>query len=132
MRVSVALCTYNGAKYLPDQLKSMELQTRKPDELVVCDDRSTDETLDILRAFKKTCLFRVRLYENESNLGSTKNFEKTIRLCHGDIIFLADQDDVWQSGKIERILAAFEEHPDAGYVFSNASMRRSASASCFL
>lgn len=122
MKVSIALCTYNGAKYLPDQLKSIESQTRKPDELVVCDDKSTDRTLEILRAFMGNCSFLVRIYENESNLGSTENFEKTIRLCDGDIIFLSDQDDVWQSRKIERILAAFEEHPDAGYVFSDAEV----------
>lgn len=122
MKISIALCTYNGAKYLFDQLKSIEAQTRKPDELVVCDDKSSDATLDILYSFKGKCKFPVRIYENESNLGSTKNFEKAIRLCSGDIVVLSDQDDVWKNDKIEKIVTVFKEHPDIGYVFSDADI----------
>ncbi len=122
VKVSVALCTYNGAKYLNDQLRSIASQTRRPDELVVCDDGSADGTLEILRDFQKKSPFKVDIYENESNLGSIRNFDKAIGLCEGDIIFLADQDDVWTSGKIEKSLTAFEEHPGAGYVFSDAEV----------
>jgi glycosyltransferase involved in cell wall biosynthesis len=122
MKISIALCTYNGTKHLLEQLKSIEMQTRKPDELVVCDDKSSDATLDILYSFKDKCDFSVRIYENESNLGSTRNFEKAIRLCEGDIIALSDQDDVWTHTKLEKIAMAFEQNPDIGYVFSDAEL----------
>ena len=122
MKISIALCTCNGERYLLEQLKSIESQTRKPDELIVCDDKSSDRTLDILYLFKKTCQFPMYIYENESKLGSTRNFEKTIQLCGGEIIALSDQDDIWKSDKLEKIVAEFEKCPDIGYVFSDAEL----------
>lgn len=122
MKISIALCTYNGEKYLLEQLKSIASQTRKPDELVVCDDKSTDTTLDILHSFKEKCGFQVRIYENDSNVGTIRNFEKAIRLCEGDVIALSDQDDVWKTNKLEMIAATFEKNPDVGYVFSDAEL----------
>src|SRR5882724_11959920 len=95
-RISVAMCTYNGAGFLSEQLESIAAQTRLPDELVICDDRSTDESVEIVRNFARHTPFSVRLEMNEENLGSTKNFEKSIGLCQGEIIALADQDDVWR------------------------------------
>lgn len=114
------MCTYNGAQYLQEQLNSIVAQNRLPDELVVCDDCSTDSTLQILERFQKTAPFSVRIYRNETNLGPTKNFEKVISLCKGDIIALSDQDDVWMPLKLERLERALENHPKAGYVFSDA------------
>src|SRR4030095_14430308 len=87
--VSIALCSYNGERYLQEQLDSIAGQSRLPDELVVCDDRSLDETAEIIRAFASKVPFPVRLTINERNLGSTKNFEKAISLCRGDIILLS-------------------------------------------
>ncbi|MCM2345407.1 MAG: glycosyltransferase family 2 protein [Acidovorax soli] len=114
------MATYNGAKYLKEQLDSFVAQICQPDELVICDDGSIDETLVILERFKKEAPFLVRVYQNSKNLGHTQNFSKAIELCQGDIIFLSDQDDVWHPQKIKRVLTTFAEHPDAGYVFSDA------------
>lgn len=107
MRISIAMATYNGAKYLQEQLDSFLYQTRLPDELVVCDDGSTDATLDILEDFRQQAPFAVRVYRNEVNLGYIKNFEKALSLCTGDIIYLSDQDDVWLCKKIEQIERIF-------------------------
>lgn len=107
MRISIAMATYNGAKYLQEQLDSFLYQTRQPDELVVCDDGSTDATLDILEDFRQQAPFAVRVYRNEVNLGYIKNFEKALSLCTGDIIFLSDQDDVWLCKKIKQIEGIF-------------------------
>lgn len=121
-RVSIAMCTYNGAQYLQEQLDSIAAQSRLPDELVVCDDRSSDHTVEIVKSFTSEVSFPVHLYVNEENLKLWKNREKAISLCTGDIIVLSDFDDVWKPNKIEKILIAFEENPRAGYVFSNADL----------
>lgn len=121
-RLSIALCTYNGTHYLQEQLDSISAQTRLPDELVICDDRSSDNTVDIIKLFTAKVSFPVHLHINEKNLRTIKNFEKAISLCTGDIIVLSDQDDVWKPYKIETILTAFKENPGSGYVFSNAEL----------
>ena len=76
--ISVALCTYNGEKYLPEQLESILQQSMPVNELVVCDDRSSDSTLKILQEFAEKAPFPLRIFQNETNLGSTKNFEKCL------------------------------------------------------
>ena len=119
---SVAMCTYNGARFLGAQLASIAAQTRTPDELVVCDDRSTDETARIVRDFAFTAPFRVRLHVNEENLGSTKNFERALSLCEGDLIALCDQDDAWLPSKLARLEDEFARDPAALVVFSDASI----------
>lgn len=121
-RVSVAMCTYNGERYLQEQLDSIAAQTCLPDELVVCDDRSSDRTIEILQRFKSNVSFPVHLQINPENLGTIKNFEKAISLCTGNIIVLSDQDDVWKPHKVEAILQAFAKDTKAGYVFSNADL----------
>lgn len=112
MRISIAMTTYNGAKYLQAQLDSFQNQTRLPDELVVCDDGSTDDTMQILHDFQKTAPFTVMVERNAVNLGFTKNFEKSLSLCTGDIVFLSDQDDIWFSDKIEQIETVFIHNPE--------------------
>lgn len=107
MRISIAMATYNGSKYLQEQLNSFVTQARKPDELVVCDDGSSDDTLKILEAFSNICPFHVQIYKNDENLGYTKNFEKAIALCSGDIVLISDQDDVWLESKIAVIESLF-------------------------
>lgn len=91
--------TYNGEKYLREQLDSIYAQTMVPDEVVVVDDCSKDGTLVILEEYHKK--YGLRYYVNEKNLGYNKNFEKAISLCSGDYIALSDQDDVWFKNKIE-------------------------------
>ena len=112
MKISIAMATYNGAKYLQEQLDSFVAQTRQPDELVVCDDVSSDTTVDILESFRQQAPFAVRIYRNETNLGFVKNFEKALSLCTGDIIFLSDQDDVWFDEKICTVEQIFVEKPN--------------------
>lgn len=102
MKLSVAMCTYNGASFLQQQLDSIAKQTRLPDELVVCDDGSSDATVDVLNKFAVCAPFPVRLHSNQSNLGVKANFSKAIGLCDGSLVALADQDDVWLPHKLAR------------------------------
>lgn len=103
MKISIAMATYNGAKYLQEQLDSFVAQTRLPDELVVCDDGSSDGSIEILEKFKRCAPFVVYIHKNPSNLGYARNFERSLSLCTGDVIFLSDQDDVWFPEKIKNI-----------------------------
>jgi glycosyltransferase involved in cell wall biosynthesis len=121
-KISIALCTYNGARFIIQQLESFFAQTRLPDELVICDDRSSDATVDIIKDFISNLPIPVHLRVNEQNLGSTKNFERAISLCTGDLIFLADQDDVWFPNKLGRFAAEFDKSENVGMVFSNAEL----------
>jgi glycosyltransferase involved in cell wall biosynthesis len=114
------MCTYNGAKFLPAQLESIASQSRRPDEILICDDGSTDETQSVVKNFAGE--LPVSLYINEKNLGSMRNFEKAIKLCTGDVIALSDQDDVWREDKLEIIGAAFLRSPTTGLVFSDAEV----------
>jgi glycosyltransferase involved in cell wall biosynthesis len=121
MKISVAMCTYNGADFLPAQLESILAQSRKPDQIVVCDDGSTDETRAILQKFEKQSPEQILLHFNKKNLGSVKNFEQAIGLCNGDIIALSDQDDVWRPDKLQLIQEAFSKS-STGLVFSDAEL----------
>ncbi len=120
--LSVALCTFNGASFLPAQLNSIQIQTRLPDEMIVCDDGSADNTAEIIESFSASVSFPVRLQKTNRTLGITKNFERAIGDCRGDIIVLCDQDDVWQPQKLERVEDAFMDNPAAGLVLSNAEI----------
>jgi Glycosyl transferase family 2 len=122
MKLSIAMGTYNGAVHLPEQLASIAAQKRPPDELIVCDDCSTDQTPALIRAFATTAPMPVRLFVNEQNLGSTRNFEQAIGLCSGEVIALSDQDDVWRNDKLQLIEAALLNAPAAGLVFSDAEI----------
>lgn len=101
--VSIAMATYNGQKYLSEQLDSIFAQTHKNIELVVVDDGSTDNTLNILYEYQKS-YSNLRVLPNEFNMGVIKSFEKAVSLSAGDYIALADQDDVWFPEKIEELL----------------------------
>src|SRR5579875_202140 len=131
-RISVAMCTYNGERFLPEQLVSIAEQTVQPYELVVCDDGSNDSTVDLIEAFSRNVAFPVRLIRNVEfpvrlirnpvRLGSTQNFAKCIGLCTGDLIALADQDDHWEIDKLERIGGIFDADPAVTCVFSNGML----------
>jgi glycosyltransferase involved in cell wall biosynthesis len=120
--ISVALCTYNGAKFLEQQLASLQAQERLPDELVVCDDRSTDRTVPLLEAFARTASFPVRVHVNPVNLGSTMNFYRAVRLCAGNLIALCDQDDVWHASRLSACARVLHDDPRLGLVFSNGQL----------
>ena len=90
MKVSVAMCTYNGHQYIKEQLLSILEQTIPIDEIIICDDGSKDATIQIIIEYMNAYPGVIKLIKNSQNLGYTKNFEKAICLCSGDIIFLAD------------------------------------------
>lgn len=100
-RISIALCTYNGEKYLRDQLDSFKEQSLLPYELIACDDCSSDSTFEILEEFSLTAPFPVRLIRNEQNLGLIINFSNAASLCSGDYIAFSDQDDIWLPDKLD-------------------------------
>ena len=111
--ISIALTTYNGEKFIEEQLKSLLDQSVKPDEVVIFDDCSTDRTADIVRAFIKTHgLTSWALHVNAENMGFVPNFYQAIDRTSGDIIFLCDQDDVWHRDKIEIMAGMLESHPE--------------------
>lgn len=122
MKISVAMTTYNGASHLPEQLDSIFGQQRPPDELIICDDQSSDETPLMLREYAARAPFRMTVVINEQRLGSTKNFEEAVRLCSGDLIALSDQDDVWYPHKLKVIQQRFDDDPDLGVVQTNADL----------
>ena len=110
-KVSIALATYNGAAYLPAQLDSFLAQTRLPDELVVGDDNSRDETVALIEAFAARAPFPVRITVNNPGLGPADNFGTALTRCTGEVIFLSDQDDIWHADKIAKMLAFLDANP---------------------
>ena len=120
MDISIAMCTYNGSKFLDEQLSSIREQTKLPHELVICDDGSTDATPRIVHAFALDAPFPVRFFRNQATWGSTRNFEKAIKLCTGQAIALCDQDDIWLPNKLERLASVLDSEPQVGGVCSNA------------
>lgn len=121
MKVSVALCTFNGEKYIVEQLDSILNQTKPVDEIVICDDISTDETQNIINKYCNKFPNIIKFHINETNLRSVKNFEKAISICTGDIIFLSDQDDQWLPDKVEEIVRHFELNPQISVVATNGN-----------
>jgi glycosyltransferase involved in cell wall biosynthesis len=118
-KISVAMCTYNGEHYISEQLDSILNQTLKVDEIVVCDDQSTDKTIEILENYSTLYPSIIKIYRNEVNLRSVKNFEKAISLCSGDIILLSDQDDYWVTNKVEEYLKFFTLNKSIDVIASN-------------
>jgi glycosyltransferase involved in cell wall biosynthesis len=118
--ISVAVCTYNGEQFLAEQLDSILIQTVPVDEIIICDDCSKDLSAEIILSYQKKSAIPIHFFQNETNLGSSKNFEKSVKLCSGDLIFFADQDDIWRKDKVERMLELFEQNPNWNAVFSNA------------
>ncbi|RZL67923.1 MAG: glycosyltransferase, partial [Pedobacter sp.] len=97
--ISIALCTYNGEKYIEKQLDSLVSQSYTPIEIVISDDSSTDGTWNILEKYAAVYPF-IKLFKSRINLGFTKNFEQAISFCNGDFIALSDQDDIWDTDKL--------------------------------
>lgn len=120
MKISIAMATYNGAQYLLEQLNSFVWQTRLPDELVVMDDQSSDNTLEILHGFAKVSPFEVRIFVNDQRSGHGQNFSKVISQTTGELVFLSDQDDRWDPEKIDIVANVATEHPTAMCILSNA------------
>ena len=100
--VSVALCTYNGTRFLAEQLESVLCQDYREFEIVAVDDASSDDTLAVLEDFRRRDS-RLRVYRNSSNLGLNRNFERAFGLCRGDLIAPCDQDDIWLPQKLSAL-----------------------------
>ncbi|MEP6569270.1 MAG: glycosyltransferase family 2 protein [Acidobacteriota bacterium] len=122
MKISVAMCTYNGARHLREQLESIAAQTQLPHELIVCDDASSDESVTIIEDFAAGAHFPVQLHLNTTNIGSSKNFERAISQCSGDVIALCDQDDIWLPTKLARFAVEFARSFQVGMVFTDAEV----------
>jgi len=122
MKISIAMATYNGARFIRAQLESFVAQTRQPNELIITDDCSTDETEVIVREFAKTAPFDVKFYRNEKNLGFTGNFNSALIKTTGDLVFLSDQDDVWFPEKVRYMLHVAELNPEALVIMNDAAL----------
>ena len=105
-KISVCLTTYNGADFIERQLLSIAPQLQATDEIIITDDNSTDNTLEIIEAL---AIPQVKLFKNTEQLGYVQNFAKAIALATGDYIFLSDQDDAWLPNKVATVLQAFTD-----------------------
>jgi len=115
--VSIALCTYNAGDFLAPMLESLLQQTWTNTEIVCVDDKSTDDTVKKLEEFSRRYPGKFRIYANDTNLGYIKNFEKCLSLCSGDLVAIADHDDIWKPNKIETLVNAMG---DALMVYSDS------------
>ena len=114
--VSVCLASYNGENFIREQIESILSELSQYDEVIICDDASTDGSCSIIQSINDS---RITLIRNTSNIGYVKNFEKAISLAKGDIIFLSDQDDIWVKGKVKKVLAAFQKNNNISLVYHN-------------
>lgn len=102
--ISVAMTTFNGEKYIEKQIESIIHQSLPVDEIIVCDDGSTDHTVELLKKYD------VALIQNFQNLGYKLNFKQAMEKCNGDYIFLCDQDDIWEKDKVKDMMQIMESH----------------------
>ncbi|MDO4466892.1 MAG: glycosyltransferase [Bacillota bacterium] len=108
--ISVAMTTYNGENYILEQLQSILSQEQSVDEIVICDDGSSDNTCQMIEDYiSSNRLSHVHLVKNKTNLGYKRNFIKAMMLCHGDFVFLSDQDDIWLPNKVKRMMEAMKD-----------------------
>ena len=114
-KISVCMATYNGERFIYDQIVSILPQLKRGDELVVVDDCSTDRSVSIIESFQDP---RIVLLRNPQNCGVLKAFERALCNASGEVIFLADQDDVWRADKVEKIISLFRARPDVSLVQS--------------
>ncbi|MBD8873271.1 glycosyltransferase family 2 protein [Rhodanobacter sp. DHB23] len=125
IRLSIVMCTYNGAAHLQPQLESLLMQTRLPDQIVIADDGSCDASVEILQAFVKQARAKgidAQLHCNPRNLGYVENFSSALGRATGDVLFLCDQDDVWRADKLVLMAARFEGDPQLLLLHSDARL----------
>src|SRR3954447_24654813 len=116
MRISVAMATWNGERFIAQQLQSIAEQTRPPDELVISDDGSSDDTVEVARRFARRAAFDVVIMPNEERIGYSDNFFRAMKACTGDLIALCDQDDVWHPDKLARCERPLQLDPSVSLV----------------
>lgn len=122
MFVSVVMCTYNGERFVKKQIESIIHQTVEVDEIIIYDDHSADKTYDIAQQFQKAYPDLIRIHQQGKNRGAVKNFEQAIQQAKGDIILLADQDDIWYPYKVQVMLDYFESNAYASLVFTDGDL----------
>lgn len=105
--ISVCIATYNGEKYIEQQLLSILKQLSPYDEIVISDDGSSDNTIEIIKSLSSPL---IKIYKNEGEHGYTPNFENALKMSNGEFVFLADQDDIWQDDKVEKTLSLLGEY----------------------
>lgn len=110
------MATYNGEKYIQEQISSILAQISKDDELIISDDYSNDNTINVIKSFKDK---RINLIENNKNIGYAANFERALQKATGDVIFLADQDDIWLDNKVKISLKYLSKYD---FVISDAKI----------
>lgn len=115
MSISVLMCTFNGEKYIKEQLESIFRQTQKPNEVLILDDHSSDLTVEIIRTFisKHSLNDSWAVEVNSENLGYAQNFKNGMKRVTGEIVFFCDQDDIWEDKKIEYMVDYFNRYDDA-------------------
>lgn len=115
MTISVCMSTYNGENYIEEQLYSILHQSCRPDEVIICDDASSDSTVEIVSKFiRDNQLEEVwKLYKNSENRGYPANFYHAMSFCSGDLVFLSDQDDIWHEKKLEQMSNVLDKHTKA-------------------
>ena len=118
-KISLALATYNGERYIKEQLESLINQTRLIDEFIISDDCSTDDTVKIAEDTLSRAKVNFKIYKSEENLGCYRNFEKALKSCSGDIIFLSDHDDIWFPNKVEKHFKYHIKNPDSYAITTN-------------
>jgi glycosyltransferase involved in cell wall biosynthesis len=114
-KTSVCIAAYNGEQYVHEQIASILQQLQEDDEIIVVDDCSGDGTVRELARFEDA---RMRVLQNETNLGAVRSFERAVQMASGELIFLSDQDDVWRADKIQKILEVFDSEPSVTLVIS--------------
>lgn len=114
MTTAVAVALYNGERFIEKQMDCLRLQTQAPDQVVFCDDGSTDRTVELVKAYieRHRLQDRWKLYVNERNLGYVRNFYKAVRAGEGDLVFLCDQDDIWEPDKIRKMTQIMQTRAD--------------------
>ena len=126
--ISVVLCTYNGEAFIQEQLESILTQSIPPDEIVISDDGSSDETLARIKAIQDSSTGDIRwvVITRDKPLGPAENFAHALTVATGELIALSDQDDIWESTKLAVLRSHFQKHPDALLVHTNARLIDSA------
>ncbi len=116
IRLSVCMAAHNGANFIEEQIASILPQLTKNDEFIIVDDASQDNTISIIEGFRDE---RIRMVRNERNRGIVQSFGRALEEAQGEVIFLADQDDVWRADKVEKFLEMFKAHPDLTVAMSD-------------
>lgn len=106
MKISICIATYNGSKYIREQIDSILPQLGESDEIIISDDSSTDNTLEIVRSYKDK---RIKIFSNNKFHSPIFNFENALKQAKGDYIFLSDQDDIWMENKVDKMMEALKQ-----------------------